>query len=175
MAEKTGSRVSTNSGSTPSTTKSSSGSNRSTGNTSSNSAGMNSSNESLKSSPGVSHSSETNASDTSGSSRPEGVEGVLGLLQKLGMDEQHWRTYVSDTVNTKIQDLDYRDVMDRAKEYASMSGDKLKELSTKNPKMFYSGLAAFILGAGMMANAARTSSSSASLDSTEDESRPVVR
>ena len=123
----------------------------------------------------MSHSSETTGA-TRSSGSADNLEGVLGLLQKLGMDEQHWRTYVSDTITNKVQDIDFRDVMDRAKEYASMSGDKLKDLSTKNPKMFYSGLAAFILGAGMMASAARTSGDSISGETLTvgDDPRPIT-
>jgi hypothetical protein len=160
MAERTGNQGSSNMGSST-TQKSSgtSGSNTKTGSTgttqksgSLSTSGSRGS-ESL-SSPGISHSSETTSSGLS-SGNEQSLDGVLGLLQKLGMDEEHWRRYVSEAVSNKVQEVEFRDVMERAKEYASMSGDKLKELSTKNPKMFYSGLAAFILGAGMMASAAK--------------------
>ena len=173
MAERTGPQNSTGSGNK----STSSSQNRTTGSGSNSATGssMKSSTDSGVSTPGVSHSSEmTGSAKSSGST--DNLEGVLGLLQKLGMDEQHWRAYVSDTITNKVQDVDFRDVMERAKEYASMSGDKLKDLSTKNPRMFYSGLAAFILGAGMMASAARTSGDSVSGETLTvgDDSRPIT-
>lgn len=172
MAERTGTQGSSgsrNAGSTQNRTTGTSG--RSTSDTSMKTSSMTSS-----STPGVSHSSEMSESTTKSSGSTGNLEGVLGLLQKLGMDEEHWRTYVSDTVTNKVQDIDFRDVMERAKEYAAMSGDKLKELSTKNPKMFYSGLAAFILGAGMMASAARTPGDSLSGETLTvgDDPRPLT-
>ncbi len=182
MAERTGTKGSGSSGNIGSTQKSNqsdtnvkSGSGNSTGKSDSMNTSGNSRTENL-SSPGISHSSELSGSRSSSEGSKQNLEGVLGLLQKLGMEEDHLRQYVSDTVTNKIQKIDFRDVMERAKEYASMSGDKLKDLSAKNPKMFYSGLAAFILGAGMMASAARRSDHSIpdEMPTVGDDPRPII-
>lgn len=182
MADRTGNQGSSNIGSSGSTQKSSgsSGSNVKTSNTgtSSKSGSMSTSGSSGSenfSSPGISHSSETAGSKSSTGSE-QNLDGVLGLLQKLGMDDENWRRYVSEAVSNKVQEVEFRDVMERAKEYASMSGDKLKDLSTKNPKMFYGGLAAFILGAGMMASAAKLGDHSDSVDTPAigKDPRPIV-
>lgn len=99
------------------------------------------------------------------SSASSGKANLKGTLQKLGIDESVvdlWRDQakltVSRKVQTSIEEFDVSSAIDMAKKYASMSSEKLKQVSKKNPKSFYSGLAAILVGAGLLAAAARTSS-----------------
>jgi hypothetical protein len=117
---------------------------------------------------------------SSGSSQPIGMssgsdsghhtgEGVLALLQKFGIDEgvvnslmTQWRGQLSDKVSSKIQEGDLLELLDSAREMAKSSGSKLKTFSQANPAMFYSGVAAIMAGAGLLAAAAKNA------DTTDD-------
>jgi hypothetical protein len=90
------------------------------------------------------------------------TRGVAGMLANLGLDEQlinsmvdQWRGQLSETVTHKIQETDLREAFDKARELTSGSVERVKEFSQKNPKMFYSGLAAILVGAGLLAAAGR--------------------
>lgn len=64
-----------------------------------------------------------------------------------------WRDRVSGPVGKQIEKIDVSEALEKAREYASMSGEAIKKAGGKNPKMFYSGLAAILVGAGLMASA----------------------
>ena len=91
--------------------------------------------------------------------------GARSTLKKLGIDEsvvELWRDQAKHSVSQKMQssidEFDLQDAIEMAKKYASMSSEKLKEVSKKNPKSFYGGLAAILVGAGLLAAASRTQS-----------------
>jgi hypothetical protein len=89
---------------------------------------------------------------------------VKATLQKLGVDDSVidvWqdqaRRALSQKVQTTVDDFDVKDAIDMAKRYASMSSEKLKDVARSNPKKFYSGIAAILVGAGLLAAAAKPS------------------
>jgi hypothetical protein len=84
-----------------------------------------------------------------------GLDAVVKLVQNLGLNEELWRGYLGDQVSKKIRDTDLKDATVRVKDLAGLSAEKLKDASTRNPRLFYSGLAAIVLGAGLMARAVR--------------------
>ena len=85
----------------------------------------------------------------------KGLDAIVKLVQNLGLNEELWRGYLGDQLSKKIKDADVKDAAIRVRELAGLSADKIKSASTKNPTMFYSGLAALVLGAGLMAKATR--------------------
>lgn len=104
---------------------------------------------------------------------------VMTAMQKLGVDESVvdlWREQMKSNVAKKMQssieEFDVDDAINMAKRYASMSSEKLKEVSKKNPKAFYGGLAAILVGAGLLAAAVRppkrSSTKASSTKSTAD-------
>jgi hypothetical protein len=102
-------------------------------------------------------------SDT-GDHRPG--EGVLALLQRFGVDESavnslmtQWRGQLSDKVSQTIQEGDLVELFESAREMAKTSGTKLKTYAQTNPAMFYSGVAAIMAGAGLLAAAAKNAES----------------
>jgi hypothetical protein len=91
---------------------------------------------------------------------------LQGTLEKLGIDESVvglWRAQAKRVVASKIQhsveDFDVDTAIESAKKYASMSSEKLKEISKTNPKAFYGGIAAILVGASLITAAARTAAS----------------
>ena len=92
-------------------------------------------------------------SASSGSSSSE--MSLSGVLDKLGTDKvvDVWRDRVSGPVGKQVDKIDLSEALEKAREYASMSGAALKKAGGKNPKMFYSGLAAILVGAGLIASA----------------------
>ncbi|HEV7923313.1 MAG TPA: hypothetical protein VGR02_21225 [Thermoanaerobaculia bacterium] len=115
------------------------------------------------------------ASRTSGTSgtnsstdRPFGVtsasepEGVMGLLHKVGIDEdtvqstvQQWRSQLGTNVGKQIEEADLLDLLDKARDMARGSATRLKSSAQSNPTMFYGGVLALIAGAGLLAAAAK--------------------
>lgn len=114
----------------------------------------------------------------SGSSSATSKAGVTlaGVLDKIGADSMVdvWRDRVSGPVGKQIEKIDLSEALDKAREYASMSGAAIKKAGGKNPKMFYSGLAAILVGAGLMASArgakAKKASSSGKSSSSSSKS-----
>lgn len=84
-----------------------------------------------------------------------GIEAVVKLIQNLGLNEDLWRGYLGESLARKVKDTDLKDAGVKVKEFAGLSAEKIKAASQRNPKLFYSGLAAVVLGAGLMARAAR--------------------
>jgi len=102
-------------------------------------------------------------------------ETVLALLQRVGIDETmvnslmtQWRGQLSEKVSGKIQEGDLVELLDSAREMARTSGSKLKTLSQANPGLFYSGVAAIMAGAGLLAAAARNADATTSKDDNQD-------
>lgn len=92
---------------------------------------------------------------------PAGDATLTQLLDRLGVSPRMietmvdtWKSQLSTTVASRIEETDVRDALEKAKIVASGSGEKLKDLSRKNPKLFYSGVAAVLMGAGLLAAAA---------------------
>lgn len=99
--------------------------------------------------------------------------GLAAVMQRLGVDPsvvETWRSHAQETITTQlkdqVEDFDINDALDRAREYASLSSEKVREISKKNPKAFFSGLAAVLVGAGLIATAAAKSSGSKRSSST---------
>ena len=118
---------------------------------------------------GVTSSSETG-------SRPG--EGVLAVLEKFGVDEgvvnslmTQWRGQLSEKVSQKIQDGDLVELLDGARDMAKNSGEKIKAYAQSNPAMFYSGVAAILTGAGLLAAAARGEGSTDTTSGTGNNDR----
>jgi len=113
----------------------------------------------------------TSATDTG---RQTG-ETVLALLQRVGIDETmvnslmtQWRGQLSEKVSSRIQEGDLVELLDSAREMAKTSGSKLKTLSQANPGLFYSGVAAIMAGAGLLAAAARNADAKPADDGNTD-------
>lgn len=92
--------------------------------------------------------------------------GLAAVMERLGVDStvvETWRDHAKETITSQIkgqlEDFDINDALDRAREYASLSSEKVREISKKNPKAFFSGLAAVLVGAGLIATAAAKSTS----------------
>jgi hypothetical protein len=101
------------------------------------------------------------SSKRSTSMAPAGEATLTQLLDRLGVSPRMietmvdtWKSQLSTSVAHKIEETDVRDALEKAKLVASGSGEKLKDLSRKNPKLFYSGVAAVLMGAGLLASAA---------------------
>ncbi|HKO58489.1 MAG TPA: hypothetical protein VJ276_21670 [Thermoanaerobaculia bacterium] len=103
-----------------------------------------------------------------GNDRPVGMtsasesEGVMGLLQKVGIDEatvqstvQHWRSQLGTNVGKQIEEADLLELLDKARDLARGSASRLKSSAQSNPTMFYGGVVALIAGAGLLAAAAK--------------------
>lgn len=93
--------------------------------------------------------------------------GLAAVMERLGVDSsvvETWRNHAKETITSQlrdqVEDFDINDALDRAREYASLSSEKVREISKKNPKAFYSGLAAVLVGAGLIATAAAKASRS---------------
>lgn len=94
-----------------------------------------------------------------------GSANLGAVLERFGLDASvvdDWRAAAKQTINDKVrdgvEDFDIAEAVERAREYAAMSAEKLKEISKKNPKAFYSGIAAVLVGAGLISAAAAKSS-----------------
>ena len=104
-----------------------------------------------------------NTGTTSGSRMAGGTgEGIQGILRKLGIDEtlingmiDNWRKQLTDTVTTTIQETELRDAFDKVRHVMGGSAETVKTFSHRNPKLFYSGVTAVMIGAGLIAAAAR--------------------
>lgn len=90
-----------------------------------------------------------------------GLEAVVKLIQNLGLKEDLWRGYLGDALAKKVKDADLKEAGGRVKEFAGLSAEKIRTASQRNPKLFYSGLAAVVFGVGLMARAAREGADSA--------------
>lgn len=104
--------------------------------------------------------------------------GIAAVLERFGLDASvvdDWRAAAKQTINDKVkdgvEDFDISEAVDRAREYAAMSSEKLKEISRKNPKAFYSGIAAVLVGAGLISAAAAKSGGKRSSGSTSSSSK----
>ena len=91
-----------------------------------------------------------------------GGKDVVKLLESLGMSPDtletiagNWKNQLSSKVTNKIEETDLREAFDRAREVADGSVDSVKKYSKKNPTLFFSGLAAVLMGAGLLAAAGR--------------------
>ena len=118
--------------------------------------------------------SSARKSGSSGSSNA----GIAAVLERFGLDASvvdDWRAAAKQTINDKVkdgvEDFDISEAVDRAREYAAMSSEKLKEISRKNPKAFYSGIAAVLVGAGLISAAAAKSGGKRSSGSTSSSSK----
>ncbi len=116
-------------------------------------SGTSSRKSSGSSSSSASKGSKGSSSSTASSSKA-GVT-LAGVLDKVGADSvvDVWRDRVSGPVGKQIEKIDVSEALEKAREYASMSGAAIKKAGGKNPKMFYSGIAAILVGAGLMASA----------------------
>jgi hypothetical protein len=128
------------------------------------------------------NSSTGSASRTSGTTsndRPVGMtqasenEGVMGLLHKVGIDEetvqstvQHWRSQLGTNVGKQIEEADLLELLDKARDLARGSATRLKSSAQSNPTMFYSGVVALIAGAGLLAAAAKSNADESTSTST---------
>lgn len=99
--------------------------------------------------------------------------GLAAVMERLGVDSsvvETWRDHAKETISSQVkgqlEDFDINDALDRAREYASLSSEKVRAISKKNPKAFFSGLAAVLVGAGLIATAAAKSSGSKKSSST---------
>ena len=84
-----------------------------------------------------------------GGSKKAAGGGISEVLKSVNIDEsvvQDWRERIRD-LGGKV---DVKKSLDAAKKLASQSGDAIKKAGGKNPSLFYSGLAAIVVGAGMM-------------------------
>lgn len=70
---------------------------------------------------------------------------------------ENWKGQLNSKVTSSIQDADLKVAYDKARELASGSASKLKTYAKDNPSMVYSGLAAVLVGAGLLAAAAKQS------------------
>lgn len=115
------------------------------------------------------------SSGSTGNDRPLGVthasesEGVMGLLQKVGIDEQtvqntvqQWRSQLGSNVGKQIEEADLLDLLDKARDLARSSATRVKSSAQANPTMFYGGVVALIAGAGLLAAAAKANSEESS-------------
>jgi hypothetical protein len=108
---------------------------------------------------------------SSSSDRPIGMthaseqDGVMGLLSKVGIDEetvqstvQQWRSQLGTNVGKQIEEADLLELLDKARDMARSSATRLKSSAQSNPTMFYGGVLALIAGAGLLAAAAKSGS-----------------
>jgi hypothetical protein len=102
------------------------------------------------------------SSSGSGSGSSGGGEGIQGILRKLGIDENlingmidNWRSQLTQSLTTAIQETDLRDAFDKVRLVSGGSADVVKNYSQRNPKLFYSGVTAVLIGSALIAAAAR--------------------
>jgi len=88
--------------------------------------------------------------------------GIQGILSKLGIDENlingmidNWRSQLTQSLTTAIQETDLRDAFDKVRLVSGGSADVVKNYSQRNPKLFYSGVTAVLIGSALIAAAAR--------------------
>jgi hypothetical protein len=117
---------------------------------------------------GSTGSGSNTGSRMSGSSSSEGIQGVL---RKLGIDEtlingmiDNWRKQLTDTVTSTIQETELRDAFDKVRHVMGGSAETVKTYSARNPKLFYSGVTAVMIGAGLIAAAARDAAGDTEVD-----------
>jgi hypothetical protein len=103
---------------------------------------------------GLSSASERNTSSSTSPSS-DGLEGIIKLIQNVGMNEDLWRGYLGDAVAKRVKEADLKDAAVRVRDLASLSAEKIKSSSTRNPGLFYAGVAAIVVGAGLVARAVR--------------------
>jgi hypothetical protein len=96
------------------------------------------------------------------SSQSGSGDGIQGILRKLGIDENlingmidNWRSQLTQSLTTAIQETDLRDAFDKVRLVSSGSADVVKNYSQRNPKLFYSGVTAVLIGSALIAAAAR--------------------
>lgn len=89
-------------------------------------------------------------------------QNLAQMLDRLGISPQileamadTWKSQLSNQVRNKIEETDVREALDKARELAGGSVDRVKDYSRKNPTLFFSGLAAILMGAGLLAAAGR--------------------
>lgn len=89
-------------------------------------------------------------------------EGVMGLLRKVGIDENtvqsavhNWRSQLGNNVGKQIEEADLMEILDKARDLARNSASKLKSSAQAKPTMFYGGVLALIAAAGLLAAAAK--------------------
>jgi hypothetical protein len=94
------------------------------------------------------------------------ADGIQGILKKIGVDENlingmidNWRSQLTQTLTSAIQETDLRDAFDKVRQASTGSADVVKNYSSRNPKLFYSGVAAVLIGTGLIAAAAREAAS----------------
>jgi hypothetical protein len=125
------------------------------------SGSMSSSNSGTGSIGGSTSGSGSMSSMSSGSSS-SGAGGIQGILSKLGIDENlingmidNWRSQLTQSLTTAIQETDLRDAFDKVRLVSGGSADVVKNYSQRNPKLFYSGVTAVLIGSALIAAAAR--------------------
>ena len=103
----------------------------------------------------------TGSSSTSSSGGGAGA-GIKGILSKLGIEENlingmidNWRSQLTQSLTTAIQETDLRDAFDKVRLVSGGSADVVKNYSQRNPKLFYSGVTAVLIGSALIAAAAR--------------------
>lgn len=96
------------------------------------------------------------------SSKAKSGKDVVKLLTSLGISPGmletmagNWKNQLSSKVTNKIEETDLKEAFERAREVADGSVDSVKKYSKKNPTLFFSGLAAVLMGAGLLAAAGR--------------------
>jgi len=105
--------------------------------------------------------SASTSSKTTASRKKDGQD-ILKMLGSLGINSNmlesmvgNWRNQLSSKLTNTIEETDLREAFERAREVTDGSVDRVKEYSKKNPTMFFSGLAAVLMGAGLLAAAGR--------------------
>lgn len=97
---------------------------------------------------GKSAARKSSAKSAGGSSKKQ-AGGIKEVLENMKIDEsvvEEWRARLGD-LGSKV---DLKKSLDAAKKLASSSSDAIRKAGGKNPSLFYSGLAAIAVGAGMM-------------------------
>ena len=105
-----------------------------------------------------SRSSKSSASSTGAAGGKKEKVNLSGVLEKIGVDEsmvEVWRNRLSGVGEQIGEKVDLQAALDQARKLATSSADKIKKAGGKNPSLFYSGLAAIVVGAGLMTAARR--------------------
>ena len=105
----------------------------------------------------MSTSSRNSGRSSSRSSNRNEVNPLIEKLGALGINEQMVegvKTYVVQSVEGKLRNLDIEEAVERAGEYAKRGASNVKRYSSNRPGLFYGGLLTVALGAGLIIGAA---------------------
>jgi hypothetical protein len=101
----------------------------------------------------------SNSSSTRSSSSSSGKTDIgTNLIDHFGGKEEiagKMRHLVVSSVESKLNGVDVDQSLDQVMSMASVGLSKMRELSRNNPKLFWSGIASIVLGAGMVLGSAR--------------------